>query len=222
MLYYSAKDIFKPLIIFPYYNASTADLQVWVTSDLWNSVSGTVSYSWIDWSGRPLSVQSATSNYTFDGLRNGTGSASMPFHVGPINSTQILHYPNLNSTFSSSRVNKTGALLMLSATSTSSGQSYTHSSVFHPTTLREVAFQDPGLHLTNSGSQFTVTATEAVAAWVWLEYATNDVQGYWSENGFWLNKGESKTVSFTVWKDSTGERWVDTVSARSVYNNTLS
>lgn len=101
--------------------------------------------------------------------------------------------------------------------------SYKHSQVFHPLYLGQANLQDPGLELTNAGrTSWTVTATKAVAGWVWLEYDTNDVLGYWSENAFWLNKGESRTVTFTVLSDETGGQWTKTVSVRSVYDNTLS
>lgn len=95
--------------------------------------------------------------------------------------------------------------------------------MFHPLYLGQANLQDPGLELTkSSGNSWTVTATRAVAGWVWLEYDTNDVLGYWSENGFWLKKGESRTVTFTVFSDETGGQWANTVSVRSVYDNTLS
>lgn len=230
MLYYTAKDIFSPVIVYPYWNKTTTDLQVWVTSDLMDSVSGTVSYSWIDWSGRPLSLGSNATNTTaqgFSGHGNAPGHANgdefggpstVSFTIGAINSTEVLHYSSVRSTFSSAGLDMTNALLLLSVTA----GSHTHSSVFHPANLAGVGLPDPGLRLAKSGNRFTVTATEAVAAWVWLDYNSNDVKGYWSDNGFWLNKGESKSVEFTVLSDSTGGSWSNGVSVRSVYDNTQS
>lgn len=133
--------------------------------------------------------------------------------------TQVLHYPNLRQTLTNNNVNASNAVLFLSITA----GSFKHSQVFHPLYLGQANLQDPGLKLTQSGSNsWAVTATKAVAGWVWLEYDTNDVLGYWSENGFWLKKGESRMVTFTVFSDETGGQWVDTVSVRSVYDNTLS
>ena len=61
VLYYTAKDIYMDVIVYAYYNATTSDLQVWVTSDLWLPVSGVVQYEWLDFSGKILSVGG---NYT--------------------------------------------------------------------------------------------------------------------------------------------------------------
>jgi len=56
---------------------------------------------------------------------------------------------------------------------------------------------------------------------LWLDVSTNVVTGYWSENGFWLKKEESRSVVFTVWEDWSKGKWVAGVSARSVWDNTL-
>ncbi|KXL48604.1 glycoside hydrolase family 2 protein [Acidomyces richmondensis BFW] len=218
ILYYTAKDIYSPVIVYAYYNISNYDLQVWVTSDLWEAVRGTVEYEWIDWSGKKLSV-----------LSNGTsGSTSAAFTVGPINSTQVLNWPSAKEILRSGGLNTSDAILRvnISATGEERHQQYTHEYYFHPAALNEVPLQDPNLLLTHTGCSgcvdFTVTAQDAVAAWVWLEIPTNAVLGYWSDNGFWMNKGESRTVRFKVWKDWTAGKWVDTVTVRSMWNNTLS
>jgi len=218
VLYYTAKDIFSPVIVYAYYNVSNYDLQVWVTSDLWETVKGMVEYEWIDWGGKQLSV---ASNAT-------AGSASGAFTVGPINSTQVLNWPNAKAALHSNGVNVSDAILHvnISATGEQSHQPYAHEYYFHPAALNEVPLQDPKLLLTHTGGSgmvdFTVTAQDAVAAWVWLEIPTNAVLGYWSDNGFWMNKGESKTVTFKVWEDWTAGKWVETVNVRSMWNNTVS
>ncbi|KAJ7442724.1 glycoside hydrolase family 2 protein [Mycena galericulata] len=220
VLYYAAKDIFSPVIVAAYYNntAPSSDLQVWVTSDLFTSVSATVTYSWVNWAGSAITVGG-----------NSKGSAAVA--VGAVNATQVtsLHVPDLLSTLGGSGVNASDALLVLnvSATTAGSGAAYTHSAVFHPATLARATLPDPGLTVTlptvKSGAttaSFTVTASKAVAAWVWLDVDTTAVQGYWSANGFWLQKGESREVSFTVWNDWTEGKWVEGVTARSVWDNT--
>jgi beta-mannosidase len=53
-MYYSAKDIYEPVIIFPYLNDTSQTLEVWVTSDLWEPISGIAQFSWVDWAGNPL------------------------------------------------------------------------------------------------------------------------------------------------------------------------
>ncbi|KAF8186465.1 glycoside hydrolase family 2 protein [Mycena galopus ATCC 62051] len=226
VLYYSAKDIFSPVIINAYYNTSggTSDLQIWVTSDAFTAVSGTVSYSWVNYAGAPITVGALSA-----------GTASVV--VQPVNSTQVtaLHYPSLNSALAGSGVNATDALLQLSVEAKAEeggSTTYAHSAVFHPATLAQAVLRDPGLVLTapkaptsNSaaGSTYTwtVSAPSAVAAFVWLDVSTTAITGYWSENGFWLKKGESKRVVFTVWEDWTTGKWVEGVTVRSVWDNTL-
>lgn len=213
--------------MYPYYNMSTTDLAVYVTSDLWNPVSGTLSYQWVDWHGNPIPVDGTS---TIEGQRNGShksnitshsGTQSKPstlnWNVGAINTTEVIHYPNLQKTFSNNNLNMTNAVLILSIETSSDSGSATHRQFLSPANLKNVQLPDPGLKLTQNGSGFTVTATKAVAAWVWLEYDTNDVQGLWSDNGFWLNKGESKDVTFTVISGS-GD-WASTVGVRSLYDN---
>ncbi|KAJ7757558.1 family 2 glycoside hydrolase [Mycena metata] len=216
VLYYAGKDIFSPVIINAYYNntSSASDLQVWVTSDQFSSVTGTVTYSWVNWAGAAIAV-------------GGKSTGTAPVTVGAVNSTQIpaLHYPTLTSTLNSTNVDVTDALLFLSVSAKSGSTTYTHSAVFHPATMAQATIPDPGLTLTKpkSGAKtltFTVTATKAVAAWVWLDVTTTAVQGYWSENGFWLAKGASKQVTYTVWNDWSQGKWLDTVSATSVWDNT--
>ncbi|KAJ6494074.1 family 2 glycoside hydrolase [Mycena vitilis] len=218
VLYYAAKDIFSPVIINAYYTNTdgASDFQVWVTSDLFTSVSGTVSYSWVDYAGANVTV--------------GTLSAgSTPVTVGAVNATQVpeLHYPALVDSLNTSGVNASDALLQMSVSVTSGGTTYTHSAVFHPATLAQAALRDPKLVLTKPAAgagkthSFTVSASDAVAAWVWLDVATTAVQGYWDANGFWLKKGEERTVVFTVWEDWSAGNWVDGVSATSVWDNTI-
>ncbi|KAF7368767.1 Glycoside hydrolase family 2 protein [Mycena venus] len=223
VLYYAAKDIFSPVIVNAYYNASggTSDLQIWVTSDLFTSVSGTVSYSWVNYAGAAITVGNLSA-----------GSTSVS--IGTVNATQVtaLHYADLNSALVANSVDGKDALLQLSVTAKAGGTTYTHNAVFHPATLAQAALRDPGLALTKpkaptsnsaAGSTytFTVSAPKAVAAWVWLDVTTNAVTGYWSENGFWLKKGESRSIVFTVWEDWSKGKWVGGVSARSVWDNTL-
>ncbi|KAJ7653085.1 family 2 glycoside hydrolase [Mycena polygramma] len=218
VLYYAAKDIFSPVIINAYYTNTNgaSDLQVWVTSDLFTSVSGTVSYSWVDYAGANITVGSLS-------------AGSAPVTVGAVNATQVpeLHYPALVNSLKTSGVNASDALLQLSVSVTSGGTTYTHSAVFHPATLAQAALRDPKLVLTKPAAgagkthSFTVSASDAVAAWVWLDVATTAVQGYWDANGFWLKKGEERTLVFTVWEDWSAGKWVDGVSATSVWENTI-
>lgn len=192
---------------------NTTDLAIYVTSDLWSATSGTLSYQWVDWQGNAIPVDGTV---TIEAQSNITGNSpptTLNWNVGAINTTQVLHYPNLQKTFSNNKLNLTSAVLILSIETGSA----THRQFFSPANLKDVQLPDPGLKLTQNGNGFTVTATKAVAAWVWLDYNTNDVQGLWSDNGFWLNRGESKDVTFTVISGS-GD-WASTVGVRSLYDN---
>ncbi|KAJ7098504.1 family 2 glycoside hydrolase [Mycena belliarum] len=223
VLYYAAKDIFSPVIVAAYYNtsSSSSDLQVWVTSDLLGPVDATVTYAWIDYAGTPLTV---------GGAAGGKGSAQV--QVGAVSSSEVtgLRYTDLAGTLASGGVDAADALLVLTVSAKSGSTIYTHSAVFHPTSLAGALLRDPALAVTKPKSasgaggkkhKFSVTATGAVAAWVWLDVATTAVTGYWSANGFWLQKGERRDVVFTVWDDWSHGKWLDGMSARSFWDNTL-
>jgi beta-mannosidase len=138
-----------------------------------------------------------------------------------------LRVPDVRGKLAQAGADAADALLVLGVSASAGGVAYKHSTVFHPATLAEAALRDPGLVLTKPRSgagktyTFTVQATKAVAAWVWVDVATTAVQGFWSDNGFWLDKGEKREVVFTVWEDWSKGRWVEGVSVRSVWDNTL-
>ena len=102
-----------------------------------------------------------------------------------------------------------------------------HSTWFHPAPLADASLPNPGLEIKEQrdgpGGQevtFVVTAPKAVAANVWIDYPAT-VRGFFDINGFWLDKGESKVVKFTVWEDTTRNRdWVEHVTVKSLYDNT--
>lgn len=93
---------------------------------------------------------------------------------------------------------------------------------FHASPLKTAQLQDPGLQLSysNTTKTFNVTATSAVAAWVWLDYPDGAVLNF-DSNGFWLASGESRQVGYTVKIDTTDGAWVDGVTVQSIYNQTL-
>ncbi|KXL49914.1 glycoside hydrolase family 2 protein [Acidomyces richmondensis BFW] len=236
LIYYAAKDIYRPVIGYGYYNISTYELQVWVTSDLSREVVATATLDWFDWNGQPLSIKAEGPNYEQPYIRNASQIATVK--VGPINSTQVFRYSNLIESLQAKGHLPTNAILRLSVLGRFMGEVYLHTSFFTvPGSLANTTLPDPGLVLVQTpaahgrtasiqGSEtsniviFDITATKATAAWVWLNYQTNAVTGYWSENGFWLAKGETKTVYFTVWEDWSSGKWVQTVEVRSLWNNT--
>lgn len=216
--YYATKDIFKPVIVRPFFDQDADVLEVWVISDAWESVSGEVTLSWIDWKGDDLTYHSLLNSKI-----SAPGQFTIPFQVGPINATRVITYSDVSKLFPNDDA-AADALLSLSV----SAKERVHSSYFHVAPLKEAALRDPVLKLevgdevdSSNGVSFTVSATEAVAAWVWLDWPST-VKGYFDDDAFWLGKGESKTVYFKVWNDWTGDgSWVHEVTVRSMWNNTL-
>jgi beta-mannosidase len=213
VLFYRAKDIFQPVIGHSFYNSTTGDLEVWVMSDLWSPFSGTAKLSWMDWNGKPLS-----------GSRKPV-SKTIPFTVGAINSTLVFK-TNLRHDYLDLDLSNTLLRVNISDDGVTSNESpkktNAHTSFFHPESLAKAKIEDPELQVSRSaeGHNFRVEANGGVAAWVWLDHPLG-VQGYFSDNGFWLTPGESKNVQFTVKMDWTNGEWAGGVLVRSIWNNTL-
>lgn len=213
VLHYAAKHAFEPVIIAPYSNTSTGDISVWVTSDLWESISGSATFEWYDWSGNSLGA-------------NITATAAN-FTVGAINSTQVLLATEKD--LLAALPDPRNAVLKMTAEASGSlpnthndTRTFRHEAWLWASTLNTAALVDPGLELEYSSStgNFTVRATKGVAAWVWLEHGAG-VLGNFGENAFWLGRGEEKEVGFKVKSDSTGGRWVEDVTVQSLWNMTL-
>ncbi|ORX38084.1 glycoside hydrolase superfamily [Kockovaella imperatae] len=201
VMVYTSRDIYSPVIVRPYYDVDVGDLQVWVTSDQFFPVSGNVKIEWMTWSGEPQ--------------RQPVSSEVLPRLL-----PQHCIYPSR-----AFRHSRSQSQLSISTTVTGNGQTFTHQSWYHPVYLNNATLMDPKLTIScDSGSNsFTVTAPAAVAAWVVLDYSSHEVSGYWSDNGFWLGQGESRTVQFTVWNDWTGDSsWQQGVTVRSMYDNVIS
>lgn len=212
VLHYIAKDIYQPVIISPFFNRTTGDLSVYVTSDLWESATGSANFSWYDWSGNKLNISTPS---------------SAEVNVGAINTTKVLQtntFDVLNTTgYAYSNVvmrmetEVQGQLPNSNETST-----FRHENWFHASPLSSAALVDPGLELSysNSTKNFSVTATTGVAAWVWLDYGDGAVLNF-DSNGFWLLPNETREVSYTIKSDTTNGGWIDGVTVESLYNNTI-
>ena len=172
LTYYSTKDIYQPVIVWAYYHDDNDVLEIAVTSDRFESVSGSVNMKWMDYNGNTLHKIAGPD----------VGSLTSKFTVGAVNSTTIATYHNVTSTLSKANMPATNALLQLYIKS-NDGQ-YTHTSYFHPSTLKDATLRDPGLKLDRMGSnRFRVTATKAVAAHVWVD-SPIDIRGAFDYNGF--------------------------------------
>ncbi|OKL55987.1 hypothetical protein UA08_08773 [Talaromyces atroroseus] len=224
VLMYRAKDIYQPVVGYSFYNSSTGELEIWAMSDLWSVVTGNLQLSWTHWNGSTaMSV-----------LGKNKTNFSIPFTIEAINST-LVYQTNIHSDLAS--YNETDDIIRdlvlrvdLSARGTpnsdrsSSPQQipYSHTSYFHPATLQDANLQDPALTLAykykpghREPHHFIVTATRAVAAWVWLDHPLG-VGGYFSDNGFWLMSGEQRIVTFTVKNDWTWGLWTGDVVIRTL------
>lgn len=217
VLHYVAKDIYQNVIVAPYWNYSTGDLTAYVTSDLWSAATGTVDFTWYDWTGNQLSDNDTNT------------PASEDFTVGALNTTLVL---SLNTQLLHNSVNFSNAVLRMNMTAQGSlpnndtNTTFTHESWFVPMlSLANVSLQDPGLQLsTNNDSTdptFNVTATTGVSAWTWLDFPAG-VTGNFEDNGFWLAVNETKSVAFTVKNDTTNGAWISNVTVSSIYNFTTS
>ena len=68
VLQYGLVGIYSPVIIYPFWTAANQSLEVLVTSDRWESVSGTAQLTWFDWHGNLLN--SSVHHFTTPTLNN--------------------------------------------------------------------------------------------------------------------------------------------------------
>ncbi|KAI9723828.1 MAG: hypothetical protein M1828_004078 [Chrysothrix sp. TS-e1954] len=215
VLHYRAKDAYRNVVVHPFFNRSTGILDVYVTSDLWAATTGTLDALWYDWSGAELPQMDMTA-----------GVQGRSFDVGPINSTRV-YSRNVSSLLATSHNSPDDALLRLniSATgplpNTAGNQTFTHEAWFHPASLAEARLVDPGLQFDVGESSLVVQATQGVASWVWVDYPGGAVVAF-EDNGFWLGKGERRTLGWTVKSDDTDGGWKGGIKVTSLWDSTLS
>jgi beta-mannosidase len=208
VLHYIAKDIYQPVIIASYWNYTTGSLAAYVTSDLWDEVEGIATLAWYSYDGTLLSPE-----------------LEVPFTVGALNTTQVLHTNtneipyDLKNSLLKMKITAVGPL-----PNTLTQSTFTHEYIFHDLYLKDVNLQDPGLTLSynESTGNFKVQATKAVAAWVWLDIPAGTLANF-AQNGFWLLPSDGpKEIGVKVKDDTSGGSWVNHVTVRSLWNNTLS
>lgn len=165
---------------------------------------------WYDWDGKDLGINA---------------NSSVDFQVGALNSTKVLqtfttdiladHDPN-NAILKMS-IETQGRKPNSNVTQTFKAENW-----FTPTGLNNATLVDPGLELSYSDEtkNFTVMATQGVAAWVWLDYPAGAVLQF-DDNGFWLLPNEKREVGYTVMSDTTDGKWTQGVTVQSIWNQTL-
>lgn len=211
VLHYAAQDIYKNVIISPFYNSSTHALDMYVTSDLWSTANGTASGTWYDWKGNVLPGAKAFN--------------STSFTVGGLNTTRVFggDEPTLLG-----GADPENAVLRLEVTATgtmpnnATQQTFKHTNWYHAAPLSAAKLADPGLTLAHDATAqtFTVEATKGISAWTWLDYPS-DVLVTFDANGFWLAKGEKRVLGYEVRTDGTEGKWVGGVTVESLWDNTL-
>ena len=209
VLHYRGKDAYNNIIVAPFFNSTTGLYEIYVTSDLWDTATGTVTATWYDWSGNQLDVP---------------GLEQQAFTVGALNTTRVysvvtnttLGGKDLKDVVMKMSVNATGKL-----PNNDTATSFTHTNWFHATPLSSANLVDPGLTLdADSGAQtFTVSASKGVAGWVWLDYPAGAVVAF-DDNGFWLGKDESKVIGYRVKSDNTTGQWANDVTVQSIWDQT--
>jgi beta-mannosidase len=161
--------------------------------------------------------------YSYDG-RVLAPPSTVPFSVGALNTTQVLEDNTSTLPFSlkdavlKMNITATGTL-----PNTQEAREFKHEFFFHDLDLSQVNLVDPGLELTYSDEtgNFTVEAKTGVAAWVWLDIPAGTLANF-NENGFWLVPADGpREISVTVKQDDSAGKWVDGVTVRSLWNNTL-
>lgn len=208
VLHYVARDIYQPVIVSPFWNYTTGDLSIYVTSDLWETATGTVKLNWVDLSGRSLASNADT-------------PSSISFTVGALNTTEI--YSTNIKDLSLSDVKNSILLLSLEG----KGQlpnsddivSFEHFSHFTPMFPKDLALVDPKLKVSFDADAeiFTVEAQAGISLYTWLTHPEG-VVGYFQENAFALIPGQKKSVGFVVQEDRTGGKWTEGVTVQSLWD----
>lgn len=226
VLHYVAKDIYSSVIVAPLFNSTTGILHVYAVSDLWSKVSGTLTLSWVAWKGEILNYTLPTEG---NGMSPSGGSTTLPFSIGPLNSTLVT---SINMSSVSQAENYDTRLGLLVANLSATGQpinsnatkTFTHTNAYTPTPLSHATLEDPQLSVQydEKNNVFTVSAKRGVSQWTWLSVADSDsdVIVIFDENAFILLRGEVKQVGYHVISGQS-QGWQHRVTVESIYNNTL-
>ncbi|KAI0065605.1 glycoside hydrolase family 2 protein [Artomyces pyxidatus] len=183
VLHYVESTIFQPVVINPFWVAERETLQIVVTSDRWESVSGEAQWTWYDWKGKAL--ERTCRNFTVPTLNN-----SLLYHEEGL--SRIL--PQGSSA--------TDVWLHINVTAHLGQETVTNEQVFTPTSLAKATLVDPRIEVTRGpGLNFTLSAKGGVAPWTWLDHPSGTV-GFFADstghplNGFYLIPGADRTVTF--------------------------
>jgi beta-mannosidase len=209
--HYAVKDIYQPVIIAPFFNYTTGDLQVYAISDLWSTVTGTAKLAWFDWAGKAYTVSSSL-------------GGSVQVSVGAINATKVFELNTKSLPFA---LDNAVAVLTVEVQGTPFNsadgkvQTYTHTNWFSPVPLSQAKLVDPELSLSyNKATKKFSVESRAIAVHTWFDHPAG-VIGNFEDNGFIILPGQKRELSFTTKEDTTAGKWVKDVTVESIWNNTL-
>nr|O74168.1 RecName: Full=Beta-mannosidase A; AltName: Full=Mannanase A; Short=Mannase A; Flags: Precursor [Aspergillus aculeatus]BAA29029.1 beta-mannosidase [Aspergillus aculeatus] len=207
--HYVARDIYKPVIVSPFWNYTTGALDIYVTSDLWTAAAGSVTLTWRDLSGKPIASN------------GGLPTKPLPFHVGALNSTRLYRMnmkqqplPRHEDAILALELTATGSL-----PNTDEEVTFTHEQWFTPAFPKDLDLVNLRVRVEYDAplGKFAVEATAGVALYTWLEHPEG-VVGYFEENSFVVVPGQKKVVGFVVQADETDGEWVHDVTVRSLWD----
>ena len=201
VLQYVARQTFRRVAVSSWLEPTNTTFNLWVASDLWEPVTGTVNASWMTWSGDILN------------------STSYSFFLSALNSVEIDQRTGWGQILPVGGDTRNDILILKLGATSQSGQTYMNENFFVPKYVSNATVVDPGLVMSYVGNfTWQVTATKGVAAYVWVS-TPGGVVGYFDDNAVFLVKGETRNFSFTVLEDSTGGSWTKGVSVRSIWDN---
>lgn len=222
VLHYVARDIYQNVVVAPVWNVTSGLLSVYVVSDLWTEVQGSISMAWLDWAGDEAHVSSDE------------GAKTVEFTIGPLNSTllttidvgEVFGNGNSSSDAAADAIFVANLTATGTPTNTNATKTFTHTNYWTPTPLANAALRDPGLSVEYDEQlgQFTVTAVAGNSIWTWLALDPDDSAGtivIFDDNGFFLRQGKSKTVGYSVISGSKAGDWQGRVKVESIWDNTL-
>ncbi|KAG6047131.1 hypothetical protein E4U39_000720 [Claviceps sp. Clav50 group G5] len=225
VLHYVAQDIYQHVIVALLYNKTSGMLDIYAVSDLWESTSGNLSLSWMDWAGEPL-------NCTLPGEQmsmSAYGASTLKFEIGPLNSTLVASL-NITSYSLTKHFNAKNSVLIAKLTAAGTRinsntiQIFTHTNVYTPTPLASASLADPHLSIRydECRDEFLVMAEHGVSHWTWLSVADfdSDIIVAFKHNAFTLCRGEKRHVGYSIVSGGS-PGWQNRVTVESIYNQTL-
>ncbi|KAK7000570.1 glycoside hydrolase family 2 protein [Favolaschia claudopus] len=212
VMQYGLTTAFAPVTIYPFWTASNETLEVIVSSDRWDSVSGSAQLTWYDWSGNMLNT------------------SMHDFTVPTLNNSLIYSASDLHSILPAGQ-NASDVWMLLNLTAQVDNKTVTNEQYFAPVSLADAALVDPQIQINATQDlTFTLSASGGVAPWTWLDHPSGTVGMFVDgstgvpSNGFYLVPGTDRIVKFILNEKLSTNLNPDPADfvVRSLWNNTHS